>query len=108
MVVSYRHLLPRRWLDRECAAAIDVECVIDGKFFLQLLVVTEAHLLEAPRNSIEAAGFVHMIHTARTSPLASPAKMSSAERPGVGGICPAGIAQWRSTAARAPASATSR
>src|SRR5215475_8519891 len=57
MIVSYRHLLPRWWPDRERATAVHVERVIDGKFFLQLLVVTEAHLLEAPRNGIEPAGF---------------------------------------------------
>src|SRR5215510_12828555 len=57
MVVSYRHLLPRWWPDRERATAVDVERVIDGKFFRQLLVVTDAHLLEAPRNGIEPAGF---------------------------------------------------
>src|SRR5262249_20325382 len=32
------------------------------------------------RSGIEAAGLVHMIHTARTAPAASPSKISSAER----------------------------
>src|SRR5437870_644974 len=57
MVVSYSNRLPRRWPDGERATAVDVERVIDGELFLQLLVVTDAHLLEAPRNGIEPARF---------------------------------------------------
>src|SRR5262249_54464393 len=57
MVVSYRYLLPRWWPDRQRATAVDVQCVIDRKLFLQLLVVADAHLLEAPRNGIEPARF---------------------------------------------------
>src|SRR4030095_27302 len=49
-----------------------------------------------------------MIHTARTAPAARPSKISSAERPGLDGRRPAGIAQWRSTTSRAGAAGTRR
>ena len=60
------------------------------------------------RSGIDAAGFVHMIHTARTSPRASASNMSSAERPGVDAMRPGATPQWRSTTARAAGSATAR
>ena len=60
------------------------------------------------RSGIEAAGLVAMIHTARTSPAASPSKISSAARPGRGAMVPGARPQWRSTSARASASPTDR
>src|SRR5262245_52284608 len=67
MVASYRHLLPRRWPDRKRATAVDVERVIDGELFLQLLVVTDAQLLEATSNGIEPARFGGQILVRRVS-----------------------------------------
>ena len=57
---------------------------------------------------MEAAGLVQRIQTARTSPDASPSKISSAERPGEGAIRPDGTPQCLSTAVRAVSSVTAR
>src|SRR5919108_482047 len=45
--------VPRRLGDRQCAATIDVQRVIDREFPFELLVVVERHFLEAAGDGIE-------------------------------------------------------